>query len=541
MKKLILLSVIIITMFSCSKVDNTQNSFESFKFKSLSVNVTIPSNSNISLGDLSVSSLFTENSQITEGATEIESFNDNSMELTFATNSQENIVLLSYFNPISSDVVDLSIESTAVALIMLNPWTFDLSVNAKADAIEFIKSLPEFESLKNVLETNFKNGELNPINTIAVLEKVTNVQAIVSNRTTEYIAPLTFNFQNSTATIINEASSASYSIGLYNQNNELLEHKIAIGLDKTHQIYQDYISNNYQYEIDNEQTVQFDIPSDGDWTLKAKSGLSFDGSLENQQAAFYNAGNLGLSILGIISPKLKKAIKNGECIFDIGQNIYNGVNGSVGIATSFEEFNNGTISGYDLTLDGLSFMWTQSTGVYSTITDCASNSTELFGIEKLKNGSFDKILKFLDLLGNLENAFNGGAMLGDWIIYDNEIDYCFTKNGNTIGKSWTNNTPVRTYDNCTVTILDANLTLTNNILNYSFLESDSCFENENVNNVIDLNLGYNQINETTWTGLFFNNEIRHTITITNDTVSIRLEELYNGQFDTFRYLEFKSC
>src|SRR5688572_24147738 len=148
MKRIILISAILLLIFSCSKDDNSSTEQEVIELKTLSVNINLPDNSSISETDLTISSLFSENMQVSDGSTEIESFDDNSMELTLATNSQGNIVMLSYFNPINSDVVEMNTESTALALIMLHPWSFDLTANAKAEALTYIKNLPEFDSYK---------------------------------------------------------------------------------------------------------------------------------------------------------------------------------------------------------------------------------------------------------------------------------------------------------------------------------------------------------------------------------------------------------
>jgi hypothetical protein len=430
MKKTIFLSAILLLIFSCSKDDNSSTEQEVIELKTLSLNINLPDNSSISETDLTISSLFSENMQVSDGSTEIESFDDNSMELTLATNSQGNIVMLSYFNPINSDVIEMNTESTALALIMLHPWSFDLTANAKAEALTYIKSLPEFESYKSTIENSISSGELNPLNTQSVMDKVTEIQQITFNRTSEYIEPLQFNVENSTATVKNVISSASYSVGLYDVNDVLIEHKLAEGLDKSHFLFQEFKNNVFQ-ETDNDgQTASFNIPTDGDWVLKAKSGLSFDGSLENQQAAFYNTKTVVANVLGIFSTKLKSLIKNGECYITLGESVYNGVSGSINISSSLQSYSDGSINGYILTKDVLSYTWDRFDNVLSIIESCSGNGTELFGLDKIKSGVFGKILGFLDVVSSLENVFNSTAMLTDWIQYDKEIEYCFNKNGN---------------------------------------------------------------------------------------------------------------
>src|SRR5690606_13408079 len=114
------------------------------------------------------------------------------------------------------------------------------------EALTYIKNLPEFDSYKLEIENSLASGELNPLNSQSVLEKVTEIQQITFSRTTEYIEPLEFNIENSTASVKNLLSSATYSIGLYDENDVLFEHKPAQGLDKSHFLFQEFKNNVFQ-------------------------------------------------------------------------------------------------------------------------------------------------------------------------------------------------------------------------------------------------------------------------------------------------------
>lgn len=433
MKKLIFLFTILFLLNGCSNDENPQNQEqESVNLKSITVNVQLPNNSNTSSNDLTVSSLFTANSGINDNTAIIETFNDESMELTFATNSEGNIVMLSYFNPISTDMVEMNSETTAIALILLHPWTFDLSTDAKSQAITYITNLSEFETYKNTVENSISSGNLNPLNTQEVIDIVTQIQQITFNRTTEYIEPLQFNVEGNTASVKNLISSASYSIGLYEENDLLIEHKLAEGLDKSHFLFQEFQNAIFQETESDSQTATFNIPTDGDWTLKAKSGLSFDGTLENQQAAFYNTKTVVANVIGIFSTKLKTLIKKGECFISLGQNVYNGISDSINIQESLMAYDNGSKSGYSLTKDILYYVSDRFQSIKDIIESCASETTDLSALENLQSGFFGQIFGFINIVSSAENVFNSTAMLTDWIQFDKEIEYCFNKNGNEI-------------------------------------------------------------------------------------------------------------
>lgn len=433
MKKLVLLLTAFIMLNACNDDDSSPTNIEeTIQLKTLQINIELPDNSSISMNDLTISSLFTENSLIENNSAEIESFDDDTMELTFATNQQGNIVMLSYFNPLNNEIAEMNSESTATALILLHPWSFDLTANAKAEAIEFIKGLPEFDSYKLEIENSLASGELNPLYSQSVLEKVTEIQQITFNRTTEFIEPLEFNIENSTASVKNVLSSATYSIGLYDENGVLFEHKPAQGLDKSHFLFQEFKNSVFQESSSDQQTATFNIPTDGDWTLKAKSGLSFDSSLENQQAAYYNTKTVVANVIGIFSTKLKTLIIKNDCLVSIGELVYNGVSGSIDISSSIQSYSNGSLSGYNLTKNVSSFILDRFDDVFSFIEECTAGTLSGSDLDKLKSGPFGKILGFLNILGNLENVFNSTAMLTDWFQYDKEIEYCFTKNDNII-------------------------------------------------------------------------------------------------------------
>ncbi|NND63123.1 MAG: hypothetical protein HKN48_07990 [Flavobacteriaceae bacterium] len=433
MKNLTILFLAALLSTGCSKDDtNSENPQETTGLKSLTVNIALPNNSSISSNELFVSSLFTDSESVVDNTAAIESFDDDTMELTFATNQQDNIVMLSYFNPLNADVVEMNAETTATSLVMLHPWSFDLTAQAKTEAMEFIKNLPEFESFKSEVENSIASGVDQPLNIQGVVDKVIEIQQITFDRSSGYTEPLQFNVQNATASVTNVLSSATYSVGLYDENNVLFEHKPAEGLDKSHFLFQEFKNSVFQETSNNQQTATFNIPYDGTWTLKAKSGLSFDGSLENQQAAYYNTKTVAANVLGIFSTKLKKLIIKNECFLALGEHVYNGVSGSVDISGSLESYSNGSKSGFALTKDVLSFIWDRFDSVLGIIENCANENTELYGLDKIKSGVFGKILKFLNITGNLENVFNSSAMLTDWIQFDKEIEYCFSKIGNEI-------------------------------------------------------------------------------------------------------------
>lgn len=108
---------------------------------------------------------------------------------------------------------------------------------------------------------------------------------------------------------------------------------------------------------------------------------------------------------------------------------------------------------------------------------------------------------------------------------------------------WNNATASRMSGGCEIQIISGSATSQNNIITYSFKEKVICsnesIDDEVVGNTIDLNTGYTKTGENTWEGLFFDDEIKNLITLSDDKLSIEFQELYDGKFNTFTFLEFE--
>ena len=162
--------------------------------------------------------------------------------------------------------------------------------------------------------------------------------------------------------------------------------------------------------------------------LKAKSGLSFDTSPENLEAAFENSKILLSNTIGIFSTKLKAIVrlKAGKCGGEIGAFLYNGKSGTFSIANSLKDYSEGNKTKYGLTKDVFFFVKDQYDGIVQLINSCSSNPY------KIQKSPFNTFFKYLDILSKLQSAFDGGAHLADWLQFDKSIETCFQRNNNDV-------------------------------------------------------------------------------------------------------------
>ncbi|NNC49389.1 MAG: choice-of-anchor D domain-containing protein, partial [Flaviramulus sp.] len=396
----------------------------------INVSIKLPDGASIKPDDLTLSSIFTDNKSIIEGSGMIETFKNSPNELIFALNGSDNILLLGYVDSNTTYNFTLNVESTAIALVMMHPWTFDLSEKAKSEAITFIKGLPEFTNFKEALNTSIISGELNPLGSNQILNELIKVQSVVFKRDLEkYKMPLNFNINGSVATVTNKTSSAAYSIGLYDEDDNLYGHDLAVGVEKFWHIFSDFQNFIYGQNANAKATIDLDIPNAaGKYILKAKSGLSYDGSLENQQAAFHNTSLLIGNILGLFSKQLKDFLSDPTaCVTNSAEWWFNFVFTSLTYRQNLEKFRNGTITGYEFTLSVVKVILSGALEFTEMLERCFKDA--LNG-GKILNKYIKGTLDFFDIVGKSVTGFNTIALLDDWNRFDAEIEICFVKTGN---------------------------------------------------------------------------------------------------------------
>ncbi len=439
MKKIHLFILLALLIFNCNNIeqfgDDTEETL-STDIKKVNTTIKLPDGTSYSSDDLKVSTLFTDKADVTNGKADVDTFDTSSIELAFATNSQDELVLLSYFDPNEDNEVELTPKTTAIALVMMHPWTFDLTDDAKKQAMDAIETLPEFEPYLKAIENSITSGAVNPLFASEVISEISTLQAnLFSRGPSVEKEPLVFEvLDNGDITVKNAKSSAHYSVAIYDEDKmNSFGHQLCKGDEKLHFDFSDIIGQIFRQPQNREAPITLELPAaDGDYILIAKSGLSFDDSVENEQAAFYNAKTLAANILGIISSNLKTLLKLDKCYISLGKLIFEGPSNGIGLASSFKDFGNSKITGFQLTQNITGFLNSRFGSVKDVIVDCAKEGIETYGMDKIDATSFGKFLKFIDVLGQIESGANSGVLVFDWIKYSNEVEFCVSKSGDDI-------------------------------------------------------------------------------------------------------------
>jgi hypothetical protein len=416
MKKILLITVLLFFITSCEKDDNS-NSTENGNIETKDVNVTItlPEDSNFDVSELTVSSLFTLNNHNEEGQTTVRIFDENAIEMVYATNSEGNIVLLNLVNPSTTEEVVLDSKTTAQSLAMLHPWVMNLSVEARQEAYTEISLLPEFENYHNLIIQGINSGELDPLASESITQAIGNFQDIILSESIEIEKlPLVMLTENNNIKVKNTKSSMSYSIQLFDENSQPIGDEYLVdGINKeifSWSTVSNVVTGNF--DLFTPQEIEFPVPSTNQlYTLHANTWSG--------KAVWRNGAKITSSIVGIVSTTLGKLIKNAECGITVGTFFWNNTN------LIIQQLTNNSLTTSQAMSQLISFIGNESNELFSLIDNCPGNYS-------IGSQAFNNTIKALSIMGNLEN----GALLFfdvvDIATYESEIEFCFEKTDNDI-------------------------------------------------------------------------------------------------------------
>ncbi len=410
-----MLAVTALVFQSCKKDNVEENSGETTELVEKHVIINLPPELNSLESEIFVNTLYSENSDIVNNEAIIKVVDNNMLITVFATNTSGQIVLLGMQN--TGDIeFELSIESTAKAMVMLHPWAIDLTGDAKIQAMEYIATLPEYTELVSALTTSLQTDSLNPLLMIPLLEKILSLQ---NNDTSKnlivYKSPLKLDASSESIKITNNMSSVGYTTGLYNKDNQLIDKKFLEGQDKSYFFFNSFLSG--YFDIDPEYPeISFNYNESGNYTIRARNGLAFDGSSLDINARRENLWYLFKKSLSLINESLGKGAD--ECVMATTDFI---ISFEERVNSTLQELAAGETTNAEMTRVFISAITSQLGDVGGLINTCALNG------KGIKNGALKKLLGFLDVTSKLVNSFDTGAFMADWVQYDKSIDHCFTK------------------------------------------------------------------------------------------------------------------
>nr|WP_321237625.1 hypothetical protein [uncultured Psychroserpens sp.] len=410
MKKLFLLFILFIFL-GCSNDDSNSddNQQEVFGTKEITVALVLPDNSNINPDDLTISTIFTEDGSVNNGTGNVEIFDNNAVELVYATNSNGNLVLMSYFNPNDGNAIELNSETTAQSLAMLHPWTMNLSVQARQEAFQEIALLPEFNEYHNQVIQGINSGEINPLTTSSILQAIDSFQNTLLNRVEIETLPLLMVAENNTVNLTNKKSSMAYNLQLYDENNQVIGEDYTVdGVNKEIISWSNVLNIlGGNFDLFQPTDVQLPIPSPNQqYNLKADRWSG--------RAYWKNGASLASSIVGIVSTTLGTILKGADCGLSVGTFF---ANGAIDI---IQTLSSGQMTASQAANQLNTFLLSRTGELKEITAECSQYAlTEL--------GGFDKILGALSIIGNFENGVVLFFNVVDIAQYDSEIEFCFER------------------------------------------------------------------------------------------------------------------
>ncbi len=386
-------------------------------FANIGVSIQLPEDTSYNANELYVSSLFTEKEFITNEQGVAQIFDGNEFELIYATNANDDIVLMGFLNPSKTKNVILNAETTASAMVMLHPWTMHLSVSTKEEAILAIKELPAFTPFLDEVANMIAGGILDFEKTNAILLALNTLQSKMSDKfnSSKSDSPLTISYQEKKVRIQNAKSSMVYGLRLYDENETPVGEPIyTYGVNKTILSISNIV-NIAQGNFDIFQSsASVDVPilENGNYVLKAKSGLSFDDTSENEGAALRNSLELISNIIGIFSSTMGSLVKKASCGISIGTWAYGKLKTGISLVLQNKKTPKEFLS------EAIIIIGENSAGLYDIVKACA----------KVPKNAFTEIFKAIGILSNLENGVTTSLNIFDWLNYEKEIEFCANLN-----------------------------------------------------------------------------------------------------------------
>jgi predicted regulator of Ras-like GTPase activity (Roadblock/LC7/MglB family) len=182
-KKKLIIVILIFIVFSCGKDENEKiqvddvteieeeiESFDELPIKAIDFDISLPTDSNINIEDLTISTLVDEVTSMSSGSLNI--FESDGFELVFIENSEGTILLYSLVKTSETNLVIINAESTALSLIMMHPWAMNFTPKAKQEMMSYVKGLDLFDTFVNEVEVGINGQDFGNLNIDFIVDAV---------------------------------------------------------------------------------------------------------------------------------------------------------------------------------------------------------------------------------------------------------------------------------------------------------------------------------------------------------------------------------
>ena len=423
MKKIVHVFIIIVLILSCDgRIESIDFPTEPVveineELTTIAVKVTLPSESVVTHDNLLLASLYSDGAIISKNSsTNIEFLNLDSYEIGMVYNNEEETVLMGYFNPTKNPETEINASTTAVAMVMMQPWTMDLSISAKVEAISKIISMPEYSLLENSIINSLKTDG-KPLDNLNVKNNLNEIlfklfeNIEISGKGVKDITqtkkPLELKAQGNSVQITN-TSSMSYGVKVNEQKSILIK-----GADKNIFIYTNYEKLFSDGSFGTPKTSSIEISSNPPLNIICDSGLSGEDTTQKSEALQYNLGKISIGIISVLSGGFFKSLTNDACLGALGKWVFD---------SGFDvfKFTLGPDKSNDLTKTLMGFMSNRIKGLKGVLPKC-------YDAKLFLNKPFDIFLRTLNKVLVAEKAIQVGINGLDWFKNDSLIEFCIDK------------------------------------------------------------------------------------------------------------------
>ena len=392
--------------------------------KGFPVDATLPLGSPIATTSLRYASILTE-----EANYRVEVPTGDGLELAYAINQSGKPVMLSYFNPASTERITMNATTTAVAIVLLHPWTINLAPAAREEAMAHIRKLPEFVGLLRAVEESIIGGSSDPLVDPSVLDLLEPVQSAMQKDLTAYKEPLSFEVSSSNLTVTNRESAAGYLVTLYDvYSGEELSSQFVGGVDKSFATLADYLVGDSSKISGETDAIIFPLPKDTTkYSVAATNGNTLLPNAKDIQATTYNLGQNTWHLLSVISPKLGKAFKRPKCAAATIGYLTGHSQSSADLWSTMQGVADGSTSPQDLYYSVTTWLHSNLNGFAEIVKDCTK------GVWIWSDGLSSAGISIpMDLMKHFLAAnavYKAGFAVADLLIYPTHVDYCFYRLG----------------------------------------------------------------------------------------------------------------
>lgn len=433
--------ILIVTILSCKK-NSLRPPGPVLDKGQITMNISLPNGSAINLNQASILS-YPDSVGIRSGtcALDTSAVRIYSTQLMIGKGGEILMMHYSYPGEISPE---FSPQSTALALVMDCPAVLSLNSKGKVNLIQSALSNPQYSMLLNAVTSSIMAGKSIVDTTNFELKKALSnlFNSLTSNRSTSLLSleeqpinhkfvssnhimgyfdtPINFISASNQVNLINSAS-CSYAIGVYKSGNLVDSIFYLDGIN--------YVATSLA-EISSQATeginplsTDLSFPSDGTYSVRIRSGRSFDGTPESNKALLLNVQQLTINLLNWF-PTFDKCALNflkGRITF---------------LATKL--LTSPPTSPITSGQQAAQYMYDISVGVLSLSVDLALHCAVLDPIKDKISISyfkkFEKVASWMGSVGKIGNTLNAGIQLVSFVQARSAIDTCFSFQNNHVGK-----------------------------------------------------------------------------------------------------------